>query len=305
MIQVSVILPIFNGAKTLAHTLDSLLMQNYKEFELIACIDGSTDDSENILKQYTEKFKKLTILKNSVNRGLGPTMNRLIYHASGTYIAVAEQDDYYYPERLQLQVELLDKDPSVGLVSGIAEFSGGERIHGKFPGILVHGRQYPEGKEMFMLNYKQHIKVVNSCMMFRKSVHIDNGLYFTQHYPSISVDWTYILRFSLVSKIHGLHKVLVRLDRRPERQSVTSNKVKQFKATRELLRAFAYEYPQLISKKDYQYAMRTQYVLEINSKSGLKYVFTWLAYFVRNPFEKRYVKSIMKRIRIKIKMMYN
>ncbi|HCY82984.1 MAG TPA: hypothetical protein DHV22_16000, partial [Xanthomarina gelatinilytica] len=147
MIQVSVILPIFNGAKTLANTLDSLLMQNYKEFELIACIDGSTDDSENILKQYTEKFKKLTILKNSVNRGLGPTMNRLIYHASGTYIAVAEQDDYYYPERLQLQVEVLDKDPSVGLVSGIAEFSGGERIHGKFPGILVHGRQYPEGKE--------------------------------------------------------------------------------------------------------------------------------------------------------------
>ncbi|HCY82985.1 MAG TPA: hypothetical protein DHV22_16005 [Xanthomarina gelatinilytica] len=108
-----------------------------------------------------------------------------------------------------------------------------------------------------------------------------------------------------MSKIHGLHKVLVRLDRRPERQSVTSNKAKQFKATRELLRAFAYEYPQLISKKDYQFAMRTQYVLEINSKSGLKYVFTWLAYFVRNPFEKRYVKSIMKRIRIKIKMMYN
>ncbi len=303
--KVSVILPIYNGAKTLSNTLESLVVQTYRDFEVIACIDGSNDDSEHILKQYALKFKKLTIVKNTINRGLGPTMNRLVYHAKGDYIAVAEQDDYYYPERLQLQVEILDKDESIGLVSGIAEFWDGERVNGKFPGILVQGKKYPIGAEMFMLNYKHQIKVVNSCMMFRKSVHIENGLYFSQHYPSVSVDWTYILRLSLITKIHGLNQVLVRLDRRSERNSVTSNKAKQFKATRELLRSFAYEYSHLITNEDYKYAVRTQNVMEINSKLGIAYIISWLKYYVICPFEKRYISSIKKRISMKININSN
>ncbi|PWK18621.1 glycosyltransferase family 2 protein [Xanthomarina spongicola] len=305
MIQVSVILPIYNGAKTLPKTLDSLVAQSYTNFEVIACIDGSKDESEDILNQYALKFKKLTILKNETNRGLGSTMNRLLYQAKGAYIAVAEQDDYYYPERLQLQVDTLDKDPSIGLVSGISEFYNGVEVVGKFPGILVHGNQYPNGEEMFMLNYKHQIKVVNSCLMFRKSVHVDNGLYFTQHYPSISVDWTYILRFSLISKIHGLNQILVRLDRRHERNSVTSNKEKQFKATRELLRSFAYEYPNIIKDEDFKYAMRSQYLMEINSKSGMTYILAWLYYYIQYPFDKRYIGSIKKRILHKKKIYFN
>ncbi|MFT4801677.1 MAG: glycosyltransferase involved in cell wall biosynthesis [Flavobacteriaceae bacterium] len=305
MMKISVILPIYNGESTLSNTLDSLLAQTYSDFELVACIDGSTDNSENILKQYALKFKKLTILKNESNRGLGSAMNRLVYHAKGDYIAVAEQDDYYYPERLQLQVDILDDDQSIGLVSGIAEFWNGEHVGGKFPGILDHGKQYPQGDEMFMLNYKYHLKVVNSCMMFRKSVHMDNGLYFTQHHPSISVDWTYILRFSLISKIHGIHQVLVRLDRRLERNSVTSNKTQQFKAARELIRSFAYEYSHIISKGDYKLAMRTQYVMEVNSKSGIIYLINWFYYFIKCPYEKRYMESIKKRILLKIRTPFN
>jgi len=301
MIQVSVVLPVYNGAKTLSNTLDSLVVQTYTDFEVIACIDGSSDDSQGILEQYTSKFKKLTILKNEFNRGLGPTMNRLIHHTEGEYIAIAEQDDYYYPERLQLQVEILNKNQAIGLVSGIAEFWDGKNAHGKFPGMLVHGAQYPEGEEMIMINYKRQIKVANSCMMFRKSVHVDNGLYFTQHYPSISVDWTYILRFSLISKIHGLHQVLVRIDRRPKRNSVTADKTKQFKATRELLRSFAYEYPDIITNKDYKYALTTQSLLEINSQSGIAYIITWLGFFLKRPTEKRYIENLKKRISRKIK----
>lgn len=305
MIKVSVILPIYNGENTLSDTLDSLLAQTYNDFELIACIDGSSDNSENILKQYALKFKKLTILKNEINRGLGPTMNRLFYNTTGEYVAIAEQDDYYYPERLQLQVKILEENQTVGVVSGIAEFCNGDIVHGKFPGILTHGNQYPKGLEMFMLNYRYHLKVVNSCIMFRKAVHVDNGLYFTQHYPSISVDWTYILRFSLISDVYGLNEVLVRLDRRSNRNSVTSNKIQQFKATRELLRSFAYEYSNLISNKDYKFAMRTQYVMEINSKSGIAYLASWLRYFIMCPTEKRYISSIKKRMLQKKKIYFN
>lgn len=297
--KVSVVLPVYNGEKTLEATLKSLAAQTFQNFEVVACIDGTNDKSQDILNTFQSIFPALTVLKNDVNLGLGPTMNRLVANATGDYIAIAEQDDYYYPNRLQLQVDLLDERKDIGLVSGISEFWNGEKVTSKFPGLLVNGNQYPEGEKLFLLNFRNQIKVVNSCIMFRKSVHIDNGLYFTKHYPSISVDWTYILRFSLVSKIYGLHEVLVRLDRRNERKSVTSNKKKQFTATRELIRSFAYEYPEIISKKEYHYAIRTQTTMEVNHKLGFEFLAASLKNIIIHPYDSRFRQNLMNRLKKK------
>lgn len=301
MTPVSVILPIYNGENTLKHTLESLIHQTYTDFELIACIDGSDDGSEAILRNYDGKFKMLKILKNEQNRGLGPTMNRLVFESKGIYIAVAEQDDYYYPERLELQVDLLENNPNVGMVSGIAEFWNGSEISLRFPWLLLNGHQYPEGKAMFLLNYRQQIKVVNSCMMFKKQLHMDHGLYFTQHYHNVSVDWTYVLRFSLISNIYGLHQVLVRLDRRKNRTSITRNKMNQFKSARELIRSFAFEYPDIITKKDHQYARHTQSILEINQFMGLRFLLYSMMYIIRYPLERRFRFNFYNRMKKKIK----
>ena len=66
--KVSVILPVYNGEKTLATTLESLVNQTFKDFELVCCIDGTNDESENIINLFRDKFNKLTILKNQLNR---------------------------------------------------------------------------------------------------------------------------------------------------------------------------------------------------------------------------------------------
>lgn len=298
--KVSVILPVYKGFDTLKNTLESIVGQTYQNFELICCIDGSYDNSEELIQSYAKQLKKLTILRNTVNLGLGPTMNRLMANANGEYVAVAEQDDYYYPERLSLQVKVLDDNKKIGIVSGISEFWNGEKVVMKFPGLLTSGKQYPKGKELFLLNYKYQIKVVNSCMMIRKKTHVDNGLYFSKHYPSISVDWSYILRFSMISDIHGIHKSLVRLDRRNERNSVTSNKTKQFLATRELLKSFRYEYPDVIANKDYQYALNTQRIMEMNSLPFFKYMIRFISYIVMQPTDKRFYKSLQKKISTKV-----
>ncbi|MGR7811999.1 glycosyltransferase family 2 protein [Lacinutrix undariae] len=299
--KVTVILPIYNGAQTLSKTLDSLCAQTFKDFEVVACIDGSNDDSETILESYREQFLKLNILKNKKNRGLGSTMNRLLSHANGLYIAVAEQDDYYVATRLEKQVAVLDADLNIGMVSGIANFVSGDTVLAQFPGFLVNKKQYPIGEEMFLLNYKQQIKVVNSCMMFKKQVHIDNGLYFTQHYPSISVDWTYVLRFSLVSEIHGIHDVLVEVDRSENRNSVTSNKEKQFKATRELLRSMMYEFPSVVTKPVYKYALRTQVLLEWGQAYGVRFYLLGVYYILLNFRDARFLNKMKRRIKSKLK----
>src|SRR5690606_15592800 len=149
---------------------------------------------------------------------------------------------------------------------------------------------------MFLLNYKNQVKVVNSCMMFRKKVHIENGLYFTKHYPSISVDWTYILRFCLVSDIYGIHQSLVILDRSSNRNSVTSNKKKMYLATHELLRSFKYEYPDLISNKDYRFARTSQHLIELSNYKWHTFPFFLLKFFVQNPKDHRWLGYISKRV---------
>jgi len=298
--KVSVILPVYNGENTIATTLESLVNQTFKDFELVCCIDGTNDESEIIINSFRDKFKKLTILKNQLNRGLGATMNRLMTNTKGEYIAIAEQDDYYYTTRLEKQVKVLDENVTVGLVSGIADFWNGEKIVMQFPGILVAGKQYPTGKEMFLLNYKKQVKVANSCTMIRKNVHVNNGLYFSVHYPSISVDWTYIMRFSLLSDIYGIQEPLVRLDRRNDRNSVTSNKNKQFLAAREVIRSFKYEFPELITEGDYKFSLMTEYIIELNNASNIKYCFLFVKNFILSPFDKRLYVSFNKRVLKKI-----
>lgn len=293
--KVSVVLPIYNGEKTIKRTLESLANQTFKEFELIVCVDGSNDASFDIVESFLPFFTKLKILINEKNLGLGPTMNRLLANTSGQLIAIAEQDDFYYDYRLEEQIAVFDKMPHIGMVSGIADFYNGKDINFRFPGILVNNKQYPVGQEMFLLNYKEQVKVVNSCMMFRKSVHIDNGLYFSKHYPNVGIDWGYILRFSLISEIYGIPKSLVLLDRRNDRNSITKDKIKMFKASRELIRSFYYEYSEIIKKEDFKYAMTTQHLMELSNKNRYEFIFYFVLFYLKNPRDKRWIVYLKRK----------
>ncbi|WP_394758872.1 glycosyltransferase family 2 protein [Flavobacterium sp.] len=296
--KVSVILPIYNGEKTLARTLESLFTQTYQDFELVVCIDGGRDSSLQIVNECIPKFKKVIILINEKNLGLGPTMNRLVSNCNGEYIAVAEQDDFYYPERLKLQVGLLDDKPEIGLVSGIADFWDGKKITFRFPGILVNNKQYPRGEEMFLFNYRYQMKVVNTCMMFRKAVHINHGLYFSKHYPNIPIDWAYILRFCLHSNIHGINESLVLLDRRNDRNSITKNKKIHFLAAKELLRSFKFEYHKVVTKKDYKFGITTQQLMELSEYDKFHWPFYFIKFFVQNPTDARWLGYLLKRLKL-------
>lgn len=303
--KVSIVLPIYNGESTLKRTLESLMQQSYQDFEIVACIDGSDDRSEEILRNFSDE--RINILVNKTNMGLGRTMNRLVANCDpdSEYVAIAEQDDWYYPYRIEKQVEVLENDPEVGMVSGIAEHYDGQQVTFRFPQILVEGGQYPRDfNDMFLLNFREQIKVVNTCLMIRKSVHVDNGLYFSQHYPNIPIDWQYVLRFSRLSFIHGIGEPLVLFDKRTDRDSVTTKKKKMHRAARELIRSTYWEFVGSISKKDYNYAMNTQIFLE-GRQSGI------VTYFVRllealkvDPFDKRifmYLGNIGRRFKIRMK----
>lgn len=285
---VSVILPVYNGEKTIKATVESILNQTYQNFELLVCIDGTNDSSEDILKSFSDP--RIRIIKNPKNLGLPRTLNKLVVNTekNSLYIAMAEQDDLYYPDRLQLQVEFFDANPEYGLVSGIAEHWGGntESSH-FFPGILENGNQYPvDYKECFLFNFRMLNKFVQTCMMFRKDIYLNNGMYFSAHYPSIPTDWDFVLRWCKFSPIYGLHKVLVRKDRRDDRDSVTKNLKRMYSSGFELIRSYKYECAHIITHKDYKYAWLGMRINQIAHYSFVKRIMWFLWYFISTPGHK-------------------
>ena len=264
--HISILLPVFNFTDVMP-TINSILCQSYTNFELIICDDGSSP--KMILPDLNDK--RIKILYNKKNIGLGPTLNRLLEcsHNESKYFATIEQDDIYKPYYINDCLKFLENNSDYGLVSGISEFWDGEKVRYNFPGIIAAGEEYPFGVKMFLINYRNQIKVAQTCMVVRKKVHYDNSLIFSKKYSSLSVDWDYILRFSLISKIKGIKKVFVRQDRRKERLSLTTKHNLAGQIVRELLKDFSTEFGELISFDDYRYALSTQIYVELGN---LKYI---------------------------------
>ena len=70
MPKISVIMGVYNGAKTIERAINSMLTQTMNDFELLICDDCSTDDSVRIIKKYVDKDERIVLLKNQVNSGL-------------------------------------------------------------------------------------------------------------------------------------------------------------------------------------------------------------------------------------------
>lgn len=98
---ISVLVPIYNVERYLKECLDSLLAQTFPDFETICLNDGSTDASSAIAHEYAAADARFRVV-DKPNSGYGATMNAGLDAARGTYIAVLESDDFFYPDALSL-----------------------------------------------------------------------------------------------------------------------------------------------------------------------------------------------------------
>ncbi len=110
--MISCIMANYNtDAQYLIESIESILKQTYKDFELIIVDDCSTDGSLAILENYASKDNRVQILKNNMNLGLAASLNRALKMASGEYIARMDTDDISEPNRFEYQLKyLLEKD---------------------------------------------------------------------------------------------------------------------------------------------------------------------------------------------------
>ena len=116
-LTVSVIIPTYNRAHLIGRAIKSVLNQTYQDFELIIINDGSTDNTEEIIKDFQKKDERIKYICHGKNKGGSAARNTGIKVARGEYIAFQDADDEWLPEKLKKQMEIFKNTSSnVGLV---------------------------------------------------------------------------------------------------------------------------------------------------------------------------------------------
>ncbi len=117
-IEFSVVIAVYNGARTLRRAIDSILAQTYPAREIIVVDDGSTDASFEIAASYGPPVRLL----RQENRGAALARNTGVQAASGNWVAFLDADDYYYPQRLELAAAALERFPEADFVTADFEY---------------------------------------------------------------------------------------------------------------------------------------------------------------------------------------
>lgn len=113
---VSVIIPVYNGRRFIGAAIESALAQTYNPIEIIVVDDGSTDDSVSIVREYQQQDDRIQLICQA-NRGVAAARNTGIQNSKGTYVAPLDADDIWFPDKIEAQVEVMERSgPQVGLV---------------------------------------------------------------------------------------------------------------------------------------------------------------------------------------------
>src|SRR5580698_4535990 len=104
---VSIALCTYNGEKFLAAQLDTLIAQTYKNLEVIAVDDCSTDSTYDILKTYAAKYPWFRIYQNAQNLRFLKNFQVAVSYCKGDLIALCDQDDLWHPEKIEMQVNAI------------------------------------------------------------------------------------------------------------------------------------------------------------------------------------------------------
>ena len=158
---VSVIMGIYNTAKTLPNSINSLLEQTYENWELIMCDDCSTDNTYEVAMEFANKYPNIKLIRNEKNMRLAYSLNQCLKVAKGEYVARMDADDVCLPSRFEKQVEFLNTHQEYAVVGSalIPYDENGEREVRKI-------KEYPAVRDM-----KRGVTFFHPTIMMRKEVY--------------------------------------------------------------------------------------------------------------------------------------
>ena len=215
---VSVILPTYNCAAFLPHSIGSILAQTYNSYEIIVVDDGSTDNTKEVLYPFMQRIKYILLEQN---KGLPTARNIGILSAQGKYIAFIDADDLWLPEKLQTDIEYFETHPEVSMV------------YSKHLNIDQNGRMLDEASQkrlpsgnIFTQLFSEQNFIITSSVVVRKEIFETTGLFYEQ--LSNCQDWDMWLRIAFYFKVGGINTPLVKYRHNPHSLSKNRNNVLKY-----------------------------------------------------------------------------
>jgi glycosyltransferase involved in cell wall biosynthesis len=217
---VSVILPTYNRAKYLKLALESVLRQDFKDFELLVINDGSTDNTEEVVNSFSDE--RIVYVRQE-NQGEYPATNNGLRLARGKYLTWIHSDDLWPKDSLKIRVEGLDKNKNVDFVHGDIE-----NIDEKGDIIKFLPAVNFDAKEAFLEYYKplekrvQEFLVHHTTVMFRREFLLKSG-YWDETLP-FAGDYDWMFRALLNGRMKKMKGVLYYYRLHPESRCATDPK---------------------------------------------------------------------------------
>ena len=187
----SVVMPVYNHAAFLRQAVESVRVQTFANWQLVAVDDGSSDDSGKLLDALAQTDSRIVTIHQD-NAGPASARNRGVSAARGQWIAFLDSDDAWYPEALQHYAALIEKTPEARFVYGYWNRMDGK----KAPPTALKYQQRPQG----FVDLFQHVFIGSSCVCIQRQLLLDAGG-FDAKLPPVE-DYDLFLRLSMKTRLH-------------------------------------------------------------------------------------------------------
>lgn len=250
MPKVSIILSTYNRSHFIDRAIESVLEQTFSDWELIIVDDGSTDNTEEIIKQWQIRYPKIIYSKSLENVGIARNSNRGLRMAKGEYIAIIDDDDRWIDKnKLAKQIEFLDKNPDHVAVGG---------------GIIVINKDSkeifrylkPETDEQIRDKMLFDNTMANSTTVFRRPTAEKVGLY--DESLRYSADRDFFLKLGLEGKLYNFPEYFANYTMAGQNTSIVKMK-EHLRSSLMVMKRYKNNYPRyslalIVNRIQYAYA---------------------------------------------------
>lgn len=198
MPAISILLPIYNAKNFIRKSIDSILYQTFSDFELILIDDGSTDGSEQIVRQLAAQDSRIRLVQRP-NKGLIATLNEGLALARSPLIARMDADDIAFPERLAVQYAYMNSRPDLLAVGSYVMFMDDQDT-------MYRKKTFPGGKEILEA-FRWGCPLVHPAVMMRTDAVREVGGYLSE-FPSAE-DYALWGRLLSLGNVDTIPKVLL------------------------------------------------------------------------------------------------
>lgn len=214
---VSIILPTYNGSRFIKDSIESIINQTYKNWELIIINDCSTDNTLNICKEYAKNDNRIKIFTNETNKKLPASLNIGFEKACGEYLTWTSDDNMYKENAINYMVEYLEKHLNVDFISSDFDYVDENNIF-----INTQMDRYPN-RNLYIL---PRFNVVGACFMYRREIINKVGKYDESQF--LCEDYDYWFRIALCCNMAFLNNVNL-YKYRESKYNLSSNNVEKVK----------------------------------------------------------------------------